>query len=513
MDIFANLALGFQVALTPQNLFFAFVGAFVGTLIGALPGIGPVTAIAVLIPFTFSLNPTSAMIMMAGIYYGSMYGGTITSVLLNTPGESASVMTCLDGYQLARQGRAGAALGIAAIGSFIAGTLSVVGLMLLSPVLVAFALKFGPPEYFGVMVLGLVTLAGLGGSSVWKALVMALVGLLLGTVGTDPIVGVTRFTFGQPSLWDGIGFLPVTMGLFALAEVLVSAEQLKNYQPVTAGLRWRELFPSWRDIWVSKGAILRGTIIGFLVGVLPGAGATLASFMAYAIERRLSRHPERFGKGAIEGVAAPESANNAATGGAFVPLLTLGIPGSGATAVMLGILLMFGLRPGPLLFETNPDFVWGLIASMYIGNVMLLLLNLPGVPIFASLTRIPYPVLMPAIVVFSVVGAYAVGNNLADALIALVFGVIGYFLRKADYPAAPLVLALVLGPMMEKSLRQSLVISQGDFSIFLTRPITAALLGLALLSLVGPMVVRWVGRWGGVGLQPVPAEGHREDIS
>ncbi len=474
---------------------FALTGAFIGTLIGALPGIGPVTAIAILVPVAFNLDPTDAMIMMAGIYYGSMYGGSITSILLNVPGESASVMTCLDGHQLARQGRAGAALGIAAVGSFIAGTLSVVGLMLLAPLMVKVALGFGPPEYFAVMLFGLVTLAGLGSSSIRKALIMAGIGLLLGTVGIDPIVGMTRFTFGQPFLWDGVGFLPVTMGLFAVAEVLLSAEELHRYRPVGVRFRLRELLPTWADFVASKGAILRGTLIGFLVGVLPGAGATIASFLAYAVEKRLSKTPERFGRGAIEGVAAPESANNAAVAGAFVPLLTLGVPGSGATAVMLGVILMFGLRPGPLLFETKPDFVWGLIASMYIGNVMLLIMNLPGVPVFASLTRVPYQILMPAIVAFSLVGTFALNNNMADVFIMLLFGVIGYLLRKADYPPAALVLALVLGPMVEKALRQSLVMSQGDFSIFFTRPIAAGFIGLMLLSLAAPVAARALSQW------------------
>ena len=489
MDPLSGLILGFQVALTPERLMFAFLGALVGTLVGALPGIGPVTAIAILVPVAFNLDATDAMIMMAGIYYGSMYGGSITSVLLNVPGESASVMTCLDGHQLARQGRAGAALGIAAIGSFIAGTLSVIGLMFLAPVMVKVALGFGPPEYFAVMVFGLVTLASLGGSSLRKALIMAAIGLLLGTVGIDPIVGMTRFTFGQSCLWDGLGFLPVTMGHFAVAEVLLSAEEIYKYQAVRVRLRLAELLPTWADLVASKGAILRGTVIGFIVGVLPGAGATIASFLAYAAEKRLSKTPERFGRGAIEGVAAPESANNAAVAGAFVPLLSLGVPGSGATAVMLGVILMFGLRPGPLLFETNPDFVWGLIASMYIGNLMLLVMNLPGVPIFASLMRIPYPLLMPAIIAFSLVGTFALNNNMADVLTMLVFGLVGYLLRKADYPPATLVLALVLGPMVEKALRQSLVMSQGDFSIFLTRPIAAGFVAVTVLSVLLPLVV------------------------
>ena len=374
-DLFQHLALGFGVALTPVNLLYCFVGVVVGTAIGVLPGIGPVTTVAMLVPLTFGMNPTAALIMLAGIYYGSQYGGSTTAILINTPGETSSVMTCLDGYQMARQGRAGPALGMAAIGSFVAGTLSVVLLMLLARPLVRVALEFGPAEYFAIMLLALLTLGGLTGESVTKGLLMAAFGLLLGTIGGDPMTGTPRFTFGVPSLLDGLEFLPVTIGLFAVAEVLTTATRSLTHDVYAAPIRG--LLPSRADWRACRWTLPRASLIGFVVGVLPGAGATLASIIAYLTEKRLSRHPERFGTGVIEGVAAPETANNAASGGAMVPLLTLGVPGSGTTAVMLGALMLWGLRPGPLLFEKNPELVWGLIASMYIGNVLLLILNLP----------------------------------------------------------------------------------------------------------------------------------------
>ena len=500
MDVLQQVGQGFLIALTPQNLLFCFIGVLAGTLSGVLPGIGPVSGVAILLPITFSLEPTAGMIMLAGIYYGSMYGGSTTSILINTPGESASVMTCLDGYAMARQGRAGAALGMSAIASFIAGTLSVLGLMLLAPPLAAFALRFGPAEYFALMVLGLTTLTRLAGKSLTKGLMMGAFGLALGTIGIDPITGSARFTFGRVELLDGIGFVPVAMGLFALAEIFANAEQSLSRDVFRTDLKG--LWPTAQDWLAVRWTMLRATVIGFFIGALPGAGATVAAFMAYAVEKRASKYPERFGRGVIEGVAAPEAANNSATGGALVPLLTLGLPSSATTAVMLGALLIFGLRPGPLLMSERPDFFWAVVTSMYVGNVMLLVLNLPLVGLWASMLRIPYTILLPLILLFTLIGAYALNNNISDVWIMIAFGVVGYLMRKFDYPAAPVVLALVLGPLMETNFRRALSLSQGDYTVFLTHPISAFLLLAAVLSLTWPLLVRLLG---GSGAMPVPA--------
>jgi len=491
MDL-ENLLLGFSVAFTPTNLLFAFVGVFLGTVIGALPGIGPSAGVAVLLPVTFGMAPVTAIIMLAGIYYGAMYGGTITSVLINTPGESASVMTTLDGFQMALKGRAGAALGMAAIGSFIAGTASVVLLMVAAPPLADLAVTFGPPEYFALMVLGLTTLASLTGGSLLKGMVMAVAGLMLGTVGIDLMIGAPRFTFDNVNLLDGIDFLPVAVGLFAIGELLFNLYHPIRIEPVKAKLSG--LMPTrqdWRDCY---GSIARGTVIGFFVGMLPGAGATIASFLAYATERRVSRHPEMFGTGVIEGVAAPESANNAASTGALVPLMALGIPGSGTTAVMLGALTLYGIQPGPLMLSTHPEVFWGLVASMYIGNVMLLILNLPLAPLFASVLRVPYGILIPIIMGIALFGVYSVENSVFNVGVTIVFGGIGFAMRLYGYPPAPLVLALVLGPMLEKALRQSLQMSLGSPEIFFTRPVSAAILAFALLALVYPVISEMLAR-------------------
>jgi putative tricarboxylic transport membrane protein len=490
-DLLQHLGMGFAVALTPINLLYCLIGVAVGTAIGVLPGIGPVTTVAMLVPLTFGMNPTAALIMLAGIYYGSQYGGSTTAILINTPGESSSIMTCLDGYQMTRQGRAGPALGMAAIGSFVAGTVSVVLLMLLARPLIRVALEFGPAEYFAIMVLGLLTLGGLTGESVAKGLLMGVFGLLLGTVGGDPLTGTPRFTFGVPSLLDGLEFLPVTMGLFAVAEVLSSASRLLMPGPATPKIRG--LFPSRADWYACRWTLPRSTLIGFVVGVLPGAGATLASILAYLVEKRVSRHPERFGTGVIEGVAAPETANNAASGGAMVPLLTLGVPGSGTTAVMLGALMLWGIRPGPLLFEKSPDLVWGLIASMYIGNLVLLVLNLPLVGLWVQLLRVPPRILLPMILLFCMTGTYAVGGNLFDLWIMVVFGILGGLLQRYGYPVAPIVLGLILGPMLETHFRRALIVSRGDYSIFLQRPIAAALLAIAIVYLFLPLLT-WAWR-------------------
>ena len=484
MDLWSNLWLGFSVALSPVNLALAFSGAFLGTMIGALPGIGSTSGVALLLPLTFGMDPTSAMIMLAGIYYGSMYGGTITSVLINTPGESATIVTTLDGYQLALQGRAGAALGIATIGSFIAGTFGTLALMLLAPVLARAALSFGPPEYFALTLLGLTMLASLGSGSPLKAAISTLVGLILGTVGVDVMTGNTRFTFGRVDLLSGIDFLPLSIALFGFSEILVGAEDAGRVRGIHTTLTVRDVFPT-RDDWRrSRWPIARGSVIGFLTGTLPGAGATLASFVAYVVEKRLSRTPDRFGKGAIEGVAAPEAANNGASAGSMVPLLTLGLPGGTTTAVLVGAFIMWGLRPGPMLFEQNPRFVWGLVASMYVGNVMLAMINIFLIPFFVRLLRTPYEILMAVILVLCLVGAFAANNRMWDVGLLIVFAVIGYLMKKLDYSPAALVSALVLGPLAENALRQSLQISEGDFSIFVTRPIAAVLMAVAVLAVL-----------------------------
>jgi len=488
MDFVTNLGMGFTIALSPINLLFVTVGVIVGTLIGALPGIGPVSGLSILIPLAFGMNPISAMILMCGIYYGCMYGGTITSVLMNVPGESASIMTCLDGHAMARQGRAGPALTIAAIASFIAGTFSVVMLTVLAPPIAEAALSFGPPEYFALTLLGLSAISGLTGKSRAKGYAMALLGLGLAMVGIDPIDGAQRFTFGNLELMDGLGFLPVAVGMFGLGAVLAMVEQPVELEIMKTSLR--EMLITKQDLKDSAMPIARGSIIGFLIGVLPGAGATIATFLAYAAEKRISKTPELFGTGMIAGVASPEAANNSSTGGAMIPLLTLGIPGSGTTAVMLGMLTLFSLQPGPLLFTKNPDFVWGLIASMYIGNVMLLVLNIAFVPAFVAVLRVPYKVLAALIAVFCLVGVYSVNYSVQDLWIMLAFGAIGYLTLKMDYPQAPLLLALVLGGFMEVSMRQSLKMSHADISIFFTRPIAAVIMISVIVILLWPLLSR-----------------------
>lgn len=483
--MFEGLAEGFAIAVTPHNLLFAFLGVLVGQIVGALPGIGPSAAMALLLPVTFGMTSTSAIIMLAGIMYGGMYGGTLTSVLINVPGEAASVMTAVDGYQMARQGRAGPALAIAAIGSFVAGTASVVAVMLIAPPLGEFALSFSSPEYFLLALLGLTATASLGAKSPSKALLMAAAGLALATIGADPVLGADRFTFGTAELLDGLEFLPVAIGLFGIAEILASLEQLTSLVPIRT--RLRDMWPKASDLAASRWPIVRGSAIGFLIGVMPGAGPTIAAFMAYLTEKHLSKHPERFGRGAIEGLAAAESANNSAVTGALVPLLTLGLPGSASTAILLAAFILHGIRPGPLLLEQQPQLVWALIASMYVGNVFLVIMNLPLAPAFAALLRVPYSYLAPAILTFSLVGAFAVQNTAYDVGIAVAFGVAGYLMLKADLPRAPLVLALVLGPIIEASLLQSLTLSLGSPRIFVERPIAAVLVVAVAASLLWPL--------------------------
>ena len=493
MDILSNLLHGFQTALMPNNLLFCLIGVTVGTVVGILPGIGTTAAVSILLPLTFRMDPTTGMIMLAGIYYGTKYGGSTTSILVNTPGESSSVVTCIDGYQMALQGRAGAALGIAAIASFVAGTIGLLGLILLGPMLTAVALSFGPPEYFSLMVMGLTTVAFLAGRSMTKALLTTAIGLFLGTVGFDIFTGKLRFTYGQSDLADGISFIIVATGLFAVGEVLANVGKPRAGAAIfRVSSRLRDLLPSAQDLRDCRGAFIRGTLIGFVIGVLPGAGSSISSFLSYALEKRYSAHPERFGKGAIEGVAGPEGANNADTAGAMVPMLSLGLPGSGGTAVLLGALILYGIRPGPMLFQEHPDLVWGLIASMYVGNVMLLILNLPLVPLFASLLRLPYRFLYPLILGFCAVGVYSVRQSVTDLWLLSFFGLLGYLFRIFDYPSAPLVLGLVLGPLIERSLRQSMVLSQGSATIFFTRPLSATLILVSILLLAAPLVMAFL---------------------
>lgn len=488
MDFISNLGVGFAIAFSPINLLVVTLGVVVGTLIGALPGIGPVAGLSILIPLAFGMDPTSAMILMCGIYYGCMYGGTITSVLMNVPGESSSLMTCLDGYAMAQQGRAGPALTIAAIASFIAGTFSVVMLTVLAPPIATYALNFGPPEYFALMLLGLSAITGLTGKSRAKGYAMGFLGLALAMIGLDPIDGTQRYTFGHLELMDGIGFLPVAVGMFGLGAVMTMIEKPVQLEIMKTTLR--EMLITKQDLKDSAMPIVRGSVIGFLIGVLPGAGATISTFLSYTVEKQISKTPELFGTGMIAGVASPEAANNASTGGAMIPLLTLGIPGSGTTAVLLGVLTLFSLQPGPLLFTKNPDFVWGLIASMYIGNVMLLVLNIAFVPAFVAVLRVPYNLLAALIAIFCLVGVYSVNYSVLDLWLMLGFGVIGYLAQKLDYPLAPLVLALVLGGLMEVSLRQSLKMSQGDLTTFFTRPLAATIMVVVIIIVAWPVLKR-----------------------
>jgi putative tricarboxylic transport membrane protein len=483
-DVVDKIIFGFQIILDPTNLLYCFIGVLVGTLVGVLPGIGPIGAMALLFPATFKATPTSSIIMLAGIYYGAMYGGSTTSILVNIPGESASVVTCLDGYQMARQGRAGPALGIAAWGSFIAGTMSVMGLMFMAYPLAKYALSFGPPEYFALMLTGLIIITYLAQGSILKAIMMALVGLLIGTVGLDMITGLSRFTYGINELTDGVGIVPLVMGLFGVSEVLDNLEKNLDTREIFQTRISKNLLPSLKDWAEAKWAILRGSVIGFFLGILPGGGAVLSSFVSYALEKKLSKHPERFGKGAIEGVAGPESANNAATGGALIPLLSLGIPPNAIMALLFSALMIHGIQPGPVLIKTNPDIFWGLVASMYLGNVFLLILNLPLIGIWVQVLKIPYRVLFPLILLFCLIGTYSINNSTFDLSLMILFGVVGYLMRKFGYEGAPLVLAFVLGPMMELALRQSLLISKGSFSIFITRPISGIALGVAFLLLL-----------------------------
>jgi putative tricarboxylic transport membrane protein len=483
LETFQNLALGFSVALAPGVLWYGFIGCLVGTLVGVLPGVGPLAGISLLLPVTYGLDATRALVMLAGIYYGAMYGGSTTSILMRIPGEAASVMTCIDGYAMARKGRAGPALTIAAVGSYVAGTVSVLALMFLAPPLAAFALRFGPPEYFSLLLLGLLVLAYMNTGSMLKGLAMAVLGLLLGMIGIDQMSGYFRFAYGVTELADGIGVVPVAVGLFGLAEILLTAGQANP--PAVIRPRLRDLLPSRREWREAHWPVWRGTALGFLIGIIPGSAHVISTFVSYAVERKVSKRPEEFGQGAVAGVAGPESANNAATSGAFVPMLALGVPGVPVAALLLAAMMVHGVTPGPLLIQQDPRLFWGFIASMYVGNVILLILNLPLVGLFVNLLRVPYPVLYPIVLVCSILGVYAVNSSVVDVWIMLATGVLGYVLRKLDFETAPIVLGLVLAPMMELSLRQSLAMSGGSYAVFVTRPISVVLLavGLALVVL------------------------------
>jgi putative tricarboxylic transport membrane protein len=483
MGILDHLALGFGVAFTVNNLLFCFLGVLIGTLIGVLPGLGPVATISMLLPVTFGMDPVTSIILLAGVYYGAQYGGSTTSILVNIPGEAASIVTCLDGYQMARKGRAGAALGMSAFGSFIGGTASIVGLMLMAPLLARVALTFGPPEYCALMFFGLTLVIYLCVGSIIKGLIMAVAGLALSMVGQDPVSGITRFTLESITLMDGVGIVPVAMGMFGIGEVLTNIEESIQREVISPKIKG--LLPTLQDWKDSTWPIIRGTIIGFFVGVLPGSGPVIPTFICYSLEKRLSRYPEKFGTGVIEGVAGPETANNAATGGSMVTLLSLGLPANASMAVLLGAFIIHGIQPGPLLLAQHPQLFWGTIASMYIGNVMLVILNVPLIGLWVRILKIPYNILFPLILLFCFIGVYSINNNIHDILIMLGFGVFGYVIRKFGYEGAPLLLALVLGPMFEMAFRQSMLF--GDPLILFKRPISMILLLIGLFLIVSPI--------------------------
>lgn len=486
MDIADNLLIGLSVAFQPHNLFFCFLGVLIGTLIGVLPGLGPVGAMSILLPITFGISPVTAIIMLSGIYYGAQYGGSTTSILVGIPGEAASVVTMLDGHQMALKGRAGPALGIAAFGSFIAGTIGIIGLMLLAPPLAKVALKFGPPEYFALMIMGLVILTYLAQKSMVKSLMMAGVGLLAGMVGMDTMTGMPRFIFDVPDLLDGIGIAPLAMGLFGVSEILLNVERKIKQGVVVSQVK--NLLPSRQDWKDSAMPIARGSFTGFFLGILPGGGAVLASFISYGVEKRVSKTPEQFGHGAIAGVAGPEAANNAAAQAAFIPLLTLGVPANAVMGILLGALMIHGISPGPMMIEKNPELFWGTVTSMYVGNIMLLILNLPLIGLWVKLLRVRYAVLFPLILFIALIGAYVINGSEMDLYLMLFFGLIGYLMRKFDYEPAPLILAFVLTNILEDSLRQSLIISGGSMSIFITRPIAAGFLFVSLVLLITAVI-------------------------
>jgi putative tricarboxylic transport membrane protein len=484
MGVFHGLGLGFGIAFTANNLLFCFLGVFIGTLIGVLPGIGPVATISLLLPVTYGMDPVTSIILLAGVFYGAQYGGSTTSILVNIPGEASSIVTCLDGYQMARKGRAGPALGMSAFGSFIGGTASIIGLMLLAPLLARAALAFGPPEYFALMFFGMTMVIYLCVGSITKGLIMAAAGLALSMVGQDAISGMNRFTLGSITLMDGVGIVPVAMGVFGIGEVLSNIEESITQRDVLTS-KIKGLLPNLKDWKDSTWPIIRGSIIGFFVGILPGGGTIIPTFMSYSLEKRLSRYPEKFGTGVIEGVAAPETANNAATGGSMVTLLSLGIPANVSIAVLLGAFIIHGIQPGPLLLAQHPQLFWGTIASMYIGNVMLVILNLPLIGLWVKILKVPYNILFPLILLFCFLGVYSINNNFHEILIMVGFGVFGYLIRKFGYEGAPFLLAMVLGPMIEMAFRQSML--YGDPFILFKRPISMVLLIIGLFLIISPI--------------------------
>ncbi|RJQ74051.1 MAG: tripartite tricarboxylate transporter permease [Desulfobacteraceae bacterium] len=485
MDFLQNLALGFSVALTVQNVLFCFLGTLLGTFLGALPGVGAITGVALLVPLTFGMDPATAIIMLCGIYYGGQYGGSTSAILLNIPGDAPAVLTTLDGYPMAMKGMGGPALAIAAIGSFIAGTLGVVALSVVAEPLVELALRFGPPEYFALILASLISLSGIFGESLLKGMLMVLFGVLISTVGMDPVSGTERLTFGSVNMMNGFSFIAVALGIFVIPEIAqnLSRPQAGEVYKVSVG----RIMPSWVEMLKCKFTVLRATVIGFLVGALPGAGTTLAAMLAYTVEKKVSANSREFGQGAIEGVCAPESANNAAASGAFVPLLALGIPGSAVTAILMGAFMMFGLRPGPLLIKTNPDLVWGLICSMFVGNILLLILNLPLIKFWVKIVQIPYEILAGMIILCSTTACYASNGNVFDLYIMLGFGILGWIVTTLGYSVAPILLGLILGPLLEYNLRGALVLSQGDPSIFFTRPISLVFIIYTAVALLVPM--------------------------
>jgi putative tricarboxylic transport membrane protein len=487
MEFLSNLFMAFSVACQPNNLFFCFIGVLIGTLVGVLPGLGPVATISLLLPSTFQLTPVAALIMLAGIFYGAMYGGSTTSILVNIPGEAASVVTCLDGYQMARKGRAGPALGISAFGSFIAGTLSVIAIMLIAPPLARAALAFGPPEFFSLFALCVLLTTYLGGGTKVKMMMMAVLGLFLGTIGSDVMFSTDRFVYGSLTLIDGLGLAPVAVGLFGISEVLMGTSKIgTKREPIKT--RIKNLLPNAQEWRASVMPITRGSILGFLLGILPGSGLIIASFTSYAIEKKLSKHPQEFGRGAIEGVAGPETANNAATGGSFIPLMTLGLPSSATMAILMVGFLIHGLQPGPLFMKDQPIFFWGFIASMYIGNVMLILLNLPLIGLWVKILKIPTAILFPIIIVLATLGCYSVNSNIYEVFIMGIFGIAGYLFRKFDFNCAPLIFGMILSPLMENSFRQSMAMSLGSPLIFIERPISLAFLAVILFLVLKPML-------------------------
>jgi putative tricarboxylic transport membrane protein len=488
LDLFQNLATGFSAAATLKNLGFAFLGCLLGTLIGVLPGIGPIPTIAMLLPITFGLDPLSSLVMLAGIFYGAQYGGSTTSILVNIPGEAASIVTCIDGHQMAKQGRAGAALGVAALGSFFAGTVGTVFIAGFGPPLAAIAQQFNSPDYFSLMVLGLVTAVILAHGSVLKAVGMVLVGLLLGLVGTDVNSGLTRYTFGIAEIWEGIDFVPMVIGMFGIVEIIRNLEHRELPRPHVKA-RMRDLWPKGQDFREAWPAVLRGTGLGSLLGILPGGGAVLASFASYTLEKKVARDPSRFGKGAIEGVAGPESANNAAAQTSFIPLLTLGLPSNAIMALMMGAMIIQGMQPGAAVMTSRPELFWGMVASMWIGNLMLLVINLPLIGIWVRLLSVPYRLLYPAILLFCVIGIYSTNTNAAQLVLCAVFAVFGYVLLRFGCEPAPLVLGFILGPVMEENLRRSLVISRGDPIVFIERPISATLLAATVVIVLALVVL------------------------